>query len=104
MPATFSEMEEGRDSEALRGCAMQTVAHSKTRVAATLRGLVGLASFFIEFSSRIQVVKIQNHVPHQRIASRSLSAPEGIIREKNHMSAIERRVNRRRVLRDFVST
>ena len=45
---------------------------------------------FVQLSSRVQIVKIHDHVPHERITSRSLSAPERIIREQNDVTAIQR--------------
>src|SRR2546425_9716559 len=55
----------------------------------------------VELSARIQIIEVENRIEDQRITSRSLSAPERIQREQDDMTALERRINYRRLLRNL---
>src|SRR5215471_195793 len=57
----------------------------------------------VQLSPGAEVVEIQNRVEYQRITARCLAAPKRIHREKHHVTLIERGIDHRRVLGDFVT-
>src|SRR2546430_2924559 len=57
----------------------------------------------VELPARIQIIEVENRIEDQRITSRRLSSPERIQREQDDVTALERRIDYRRMLRNLVA-
>ena len=57
----------------------------------------------VELSPRIQIVKVQDRIEHERIRPDRLPAIDRIDREQHHVPLFHRRVHHRRPLRDIAS-
>ncbi len=58
----------------------------------------------LHLSARIQVIEIENRVENEKVAARSLSAPEWVVREEHDVAALEWRIDHSGVLSDFIAS
>ena len=58
---------------------------------------------FVQLSSRIQVIEIQNRVEDKKITALCFSAPERVIGKQHNMPLIKRHINDRCMLSNLIA-
>src|SRR5204862_1137275 len=57
----------------------------------------------VHLPSRVELVEIQERVEDEEIAAFCLTAPDGVVRKRDHMTSFERHIDDCRVLRDLAA-